>query len=84
MLSSEIEELDKLHDLYYNQKLGYLSLNKLWKRVTEEGIKLSYGDVERFLEQQQPYELHKQEVRPGISSHIFMLITYFNVFKWMS
>ena len=69
--SDEVEELDKLHDLYYNQKMGFLSMNKLWKRVTEEGIKLSYGDVERFLEQQQPYELHKQEVRPDEFSHIY-------------
>jgi len=69
--SNEAGELDKLHDLYYNQKQGYLSLHKLWKRVTEVGIKLSYGDVERFLEQQQPYELHKQENRPEEFSHIY-------------
>ena len=55
---------DKLKSLYYNPKTGFLSLTKLWERVKEEGIPLSYNDVKRFLEQQKPYELTKQVVKP--------------------
>jgi len=51
---------EKLKALYYNPKTGFLSFNKLWTRVKQEGIPVSQGDVKIFLEQQKPYELRKQ------------------------
>jgi len=40
---------EKLKALYYNPKTGFLSLTKLWERVKEERIPLSYIDIKRFL-----------------------------------
>ena len=62
---------DKLKELYYNPKTGFLSFNKLWQRVKEEGIPFSQNDVKRFLEQQKPYELHKQVVKPKELSNFY-------------
>jgi hypothetical protein len=55
---------EKLRELYYNPKSGFLSLNKRGQRAKEEHIPVSYNDVKNFLEQQKPDELHKQVVRP--------------------
>ena len=55
---------EKLKAIYYNPKIGFLSLKKLWERVKEENIPVSYNDVRKFLEQQKPYELHKQVKKP--------------------
>ena len=55
---------NRLKELYYNPKSGFLSFNKLWARVKQEGIPLSQGDVKRFLERQKPYELTKQVKKP--------------------
>ena len=62
---------EKLKAIYYNAKTGFLSFNKLWKRVKEEGIPLSQNDVRIFLEQQKPYELHKQIQKPKEFSNVF-------------
>ena len=62
---------EKLKAIYYNPKSGFLSLEKLWKRVKEETIPASYNDVRKFLEQQKPYELHKQVTRPKDFSNIY-------------
>ena len=59
MLYGRMNE-EKLKALYYNPKTGFLSFNKLWTRVKQEGIPVSQGDVKIFLEQQKPYELRKQ------------------------
>jgi hypothetical protein len=63
--------MDRLREIYYNTKTGFLSLNKLWQRVKEEGIPLSQNDVKRFLEQQKPYELTKQVVKPKEFSNVY-------------
>ena len=62
---------EKLKAIYYNPKSGFLSLKKLWERVKEENIPASYNDVRKFLEQQKPYELHKQVTRPKEFSNIY-------------
>ena len=62
---------ERLKELYYSPKTGFLSMNKLWQRVKEEGIPLSQGDVKRFLEQQKPYELTKQIRRPKEFSNVY-------------
>ena len=62
---------EKLKALYYHPKTGFLSLTKLWERVKEEKIPLSYNNVRRFLEQQKTYELHKQVVRPKEFSNVY-------------
>ena len=55
---------DKLKSIYYNPKQGFLSLTKLWKKVKEENIPLSYNDVRKWLEQQKTYQLNKQVKKP--------------------
>ena len=55
---------DKLKQVYYNSKTGFLSLKKLWERVKEEGIPVSYNDVRKFLEKQKTYQLTKQITKP--------------------
>ncbi len=62
---------ERLKELYYNPKTGFLSFSKLWYRIKQEGIPLSQGDVKRFLEQQKPYELHKQVRRPTEFSNVY-------------
>ena len=62
---------EKLKVLYYDTKTGFRSLTKLWERVKEQGIPVSYNDVKRFLEQQKPSELHKQVVRPKEFSNVY-------------
>src|SRR5271157_5201789 len=61
----------KLKEIYYNPKEGFLSLNKLWKKVKEKDIPVSYNDVKKFLEQQKAYALTKQVKRPKHFSNIY-------------
>ena len=61
----------RLKELYYNPKTGFLSLSKLFARLKEEGIPASYNDVKKFLEQQKPYELHKRVVKPKEFSNVY-------------
>ena len=63
--------MEKLKEIYYNPKTGFLYLTELWQRVKEEGIPVSYGDVKKFLEQQKPYELTKQVVKPKEFSNVY-------------
>ena len=62
---------ERLKELYYNPKSGFLSLTKLWQRVKEEGIPASYNDVRKFLEQQKPHEIYKQVKRPEEFSNVY-------------
>jgi hypothetical protein len=61
---------EKLKSLYYDPKKGFLSLSKLWARVKEEDIQVSYNDVKKFLEQH-PYELTKQVKKPSEFSNVY-------------
>ena len=62
---------EKLKAIYYNPKTGFQSLTKLWQRVKEENIPISYNDVRKWLEQQKPYELHKQVQKPKEFSNTY-------------
>ena len=39
---------EKLKALYYDPKKGFLPLTKLWQRVKEDKIPLSYNDVRKI------------------------------------
>jgi hypothetical protein len=52
--------MDKLKDIYYNPKTGYLSLNQLWKKLIENKIYLPYNDVKDWYEQQSVNQIYKQ------------------------
>ncbi len=51
--------MDKLKDIYYNPKTGYLSLNQLWKKLIENKIYLPYN-VKDWYEQQSVNQIYKQ------------------------
>ena len=74
---------ERLKELYYNTKTGFLSSNKLWQKAKEEGIPVSLNDVKRFLEQQKPYELTKQVKKPQ-NFPMCMPIIHYNVFNSIS
>ena len=46
-------EEKKATETYYNPAKGFLSLPKLWKIIQEEGIKISYNDLCKILDQQE-------------------------------
>jgi hypothetical protein len=58
MIKKEVEEK------YYTPSKGFQSLGKLWKRVQELGLKISYNDLKKILEQQETYQLNKQVRKP--------------------
>ena len=64
------EEEEKAKQLYLNPKSGFLSLPKLWKKIKEANIKISYNDLKKILEQQETYQLTKQVKRPKEFSNI--------------
>ena len=66
----KMSEEEKTKNLYYNSKMGFLSLHKLWRRIKDEGINISYNDLKKILEQQLPYELTKQVKKPKVFSNI--------------
>ena len=59
----EVEE-EKAKQLYFNPKSGFLSLNKLWKKIKAANINLSYQDLKKIIEQQEVYQITKQVKRP--------------------
>ena len=61
---------EKLKEIYYNPKTGFLSLTKLWQ-IVKEAIPVSYNDVKKILEQQKTYELTKQIVKPKEFSNVY-------------
>jgi hypothetical protein len=74
---------EKLKALYCDTKKGFLSLSKIWQRVKEENIPLSYNDVRIFLKQQKLHALTKQVNKPK-NYQMSMPIIHFNVFKSIS
>ena len=62
---------EKLHDLYYDPKSGFLSLSKFYQKVKAQGIQASYGDVKRFYDQQTVPQITKQVKRPTEFSNIY-------------
>ena len=58
MSKKEVEET------YYNTSKGFQSLNKLWKRLKDEKIDISFNDLKKILEQQETYQLNKQVKKP--------------------
>ena len=64
------EEEEKAKQLYLNPKSGFLSLPKLWKKIKEANINISYNDLKKILEQQETYQLTKQVKKPKEFSNI--------------
>lgn len=58
--------MNKLKELYYNQKEGFISLNKLRKKLKENNIILSYKDVKDFYEKQAINQLLKPIRKPKL------------------
>ena len=69
------QELQKLRELYYNPKEGFLSLKKLLQRVKEKNIRLSYNDVKNFLARQETVQLTQQITKPTKFSNIMLNAT---------
>ena len=65
-----MSEEEKAKELYYNPKSGFLSIPKLWKKIKEAGINLSYNDLKKILEQQEAYQITKQVKKPKDFSNI--------------
>ena len=63
-------EEEKAKQLYLNPKSGFLSLPKLWKKIKEANINISYNDLKKILEQQETYQLTKQVKKPKEFSNI--------------
>ena len=57
------DEEEKAKQLYLNPKSGFLSLPKIWKKIQEANIKISYEDLKKIFEQQETYQLTKQVKR---------------------
>ena len=64
MSKKEIEET------YYTTYKGFQPLSKLWKRVEELGLKISYNDLRKILEQQETYQINKQVRKPKEFSNV--------------
>lgn len=71
----------KLKELFYNTKKGLVSLEKLKKKAREEGIGLSYKDIEKFYKEQSINNLLKPVRKPknfnsivaNYPSHIYQM-----------
>lgn len=71
----------KLKELFYNTKKGLVSLEKLKKKAKEEGIELSYKDIEKFYKAQSINNLLKPVRKPkkfnsivaNYPSHIYQM-----------
>ena len=57
-------------ELYHNPKFGFLSMLKLWQRMKQQGIKVSYNDMKRITEQEDTYQIHKQVKKPEEFSNV--------------
>ena len=44
--------MDKLKELYYNPKEGFISFEKLYSKVKENKLNLTYTDVKDFYKSQ--------------------------------
>ena len=62
MLTKSKKEL--LASIYYGQKTGYTSANKLWLQAHKENPTVSQEDVKRYLSNQPAYAMHKQVPKP--------------------
>lgn len=56
--------MEKLADIYYNPKTGFLSANKMFKKLTKLGINLKLQDVHDFLQNQHTFQVNKQVKKP--------------------
>lgn len=58
--------MDKLKKLYYNSKQGYISLNKLRKKLKENNIDIPFKDVKDFYQKQAINQVMKPVRKPKI------------------
>ena len=62
--TSHKREAIKAKDLYYDTRKCFLSIGKLWKKIQAEGIKISYNDLKKIMEQQETDQINKQVKKP--------------------
>ena len=43
-------------------------MNKLWKRLQEEGIKITYNDMKNILQNQEAYQINNRVKKPKFSN----------------
>ena len=67
--TKELEE--KLSELYYNPRTGFQTKRKLYQTARANGIQVSEGDVQRFLEKQEVHQITKQVQKPKEFSTIY-------------
>jgi len=63
--------MNKLKELFYNPKEGYISLNKLRKKLKENNIDLPYKDVKEFYQKQSLNQVMKPIRKPKIFNSFF-------------
>jgi hypothetical protein len=71
MSKKKSEKEEEVEDVYYNPRKGFLSLNKFYQRIKDEGIKISFNDLKKIIEQQTPYQLNRQVKKPKEFSTIY-------------
>ena len=54
---------EKLRELYYNPKEGFLPLKRLYAKAKANGIQASLTDVRKFLEKQEVFEITNEANR---------------------
>ena len=51
--------MEDLKKIYYSPETGYVGINQLQRRLREKGINVSAKELQRFLQQELTYTLHK-------------------------
>ena len=52
--------MEKVKDIYYDPKTGYIGLNSLQKKLIENGIYLSYDEIKNWYKDQQVNQIYKE------------------------
>ena len=65
-----MNEEAKVKKLFHNPKFGLLYMPKLWQRMKQQGIKVSYNDMKIIIEQEETYQIHKQVKNPKEFSNV--------------
>ena len=60
--------MEKVKELYYDPKTGYLNLNQLWHKLIENKIYLSFDEVKEWYDKQNVNQIYKQ-AQPNKNFH---------------
>jgi len=66
----EIETQTYLKELFYNPKFGLLSAEKLYKKVREDGRKITLKQIKEFMDKQEVNQVFKEDRRPEVFTSI--------------